>query len=70
MDNAKRSKKQGSFKRGQSDAARVPSAEEALNQYYERMVALDHKLNKNLEKQKMRRQGLRIEDTEEEDESV
>lgn len=48
----------------------MPSAEEALNQYYERMVALDHKLNKNLEKQKMRRQGLRIEDTEEEDESV
>ena len=55
MDNAKRSKKQGSFKRGVSDSAKVPSAEEALNQYYERMTALDHKLNKNVEKQKMRR---------------
>ena len=70
MDNAKRHKKQGSFKRGVSDSAKVPSAEEALNQYYERMSALDHKLNKNVEKQRMRRQGLKIEDTEEEDEMV
>ena len=46
MDNAKRYKKQGTFKRGASDATRVLSAEEALNQYYEKMVALDHKLNK------------------------
>ena len=60
MDNAKRHKKQGSFKRGTSDSAKVPSAEEALNQYYERMVDLDHKLNRNLEKQKMRRQGLKV----------
>ena len=61
MDAAKRQKKLGSsfMRRGggpaSSETARQPTSDEALKKYYERMVALDHKLESNLEKQRMRR---------------
>ena len=64
MDGAKRFKSKGGRRRGlptnHFGGDTVLSAEEALNQYYESIHSLELKLKNDQEQQRLRRQGLGI----------